>query len=51
MTDWVLHQFLYSHFNEKVRWALTWKQVVLSSRTSHPEAPQAVGPEPDPRAG
>ncbi len=27
MTDWVLHQFLYSHFNEKVRWALTWKQV------------------------
>jgi glutathione S-transferase len=32
----VLHQFLYSHYNEKARWALTWKGVAHERRSYLP---------------
>lgn len=42
MSDVVLHQFPYSHFNEKARWALTYKKVahVRQSYLPGPHIPQ-----------
>ena len=41
MTEVVLHQFLYSHFNEKARWALAFKNIP-HQRRSHLPGPHMI---------